>query len=218
MAVKLEKFGDQHKISLSKEHMAGKQEIVINLNWSQEPKKKGFLASLLGGNQEIDLDLGCYYELNNGEKMIIDGLQFSQGRGGNREQRTNQGCYSNAPFIWHKGDDRGNAGGESGENIYVNPKGINNIRKIIIYIFIYEGAPNWTATNAVVTVQVPGNESIVVEMGKQSDHRNFCAIAELLFDGQDSITVKKLVTFHKGHQDCDKQYGWGFKWQEGSKD
>ena len=28
----------------------------------------------------IDLDLGCYYELRNGKKMLIDGLQFPHGR------------------------------------------------------------------------------------------------------------------------------------------
>lgn len=217
MAIRLEKFGDQHKVNLTKENMGGKQEIVIHLNWSQE-KKTGFLASLLGGSQEVDLDLGCYYEMNTGERMIIDGLQFAHGQGGGRNIRTRQGCYDSAPFIWHKGDDRGNVGGESGEYIYVNPKGVNYIKKIIVYTFIYEGAPNWTTTNAVVTVKVPGNENIVVEMGSQNDRRNFCAIAELLFDGSDSVTVRKLVTFHKSHAECDKHYGWGFKWQEGSKD
>lgn len=49
--------------------MADKEEIVINLNWSQESKKKRFSASLLGGNKEIEL--GCYYELENGERMIL---------------------------------------------------------------------------------------------------------------------------------------------------
>ena len=38
------------------------------------------------------------------------------------------------------------------------------------------------------------------------------------FAGDNSITVKKLVTFHDGHRDCDKQYGWGFNYSPGSKD
>ena len=72
-------------------------------------------------------------------------------------------------------------------------------------------------TNAVVTVKIPENPDIVVEMGKQNSPQKFCAIAEILFDAIDSITVKKLVTFHAGHADCDKTYGWGLQWQAGSK-
>lgn len=32
------------------------------------------------------------------------------------------------------------------------------------------------------------------------------------------MTVKKLVTFHDSHSDCDKAYGWGFKYAPGTKD
>lgn len=80
MAVKLEKSGQQHLVSLKKEDISGKKEILVNLNWSQNIKKKGFLQNIFGKNSDIDLDLGCYYELTNGERMIIDGLQFSHGR------------------------------------------------------------------------------------------------------------------------------------------
>ena len=218
MAVKLEKSGDQYKVNLNKENVNGKKEILINLNWSKETGKKGFFQTLFGQNKEIDLDLGCYYKMINGEYSVIDGVQFSHGRGGGRDKKTNQGCYTQSPFIWHKGDDRGNVGTESGENIYVNPAGINFIERMTIYTFIYDGVSNWEATDAVITVKVPGNEDIVVEMGKQNDKRKFCAIAELLFDGQNSITVKKLVTFHNGHKECDEKYGWGLQWTTGSKD
>lgn len=85
-------------------------------------------------------------------------------------------------------------------------------------LFIYEGVAKWSETNAVVKVKVPGYEDIVVEMGQQFSNKKFCAIAELNFGGDNSITVKKLVTFHDGHRDCDMQYGWGFNYSPGSKD
>ena len=75
--VVLEKTGDTHKIDLSK---ADDQNIVINLNWTQQ-KNKGMFASLFN-NGDIDLDLGCFYELRNGYKSLIDGIQFSHNRGG----------------------------------------------------------------------------------------------------------------------------------------
>ncbi len=149
--------------------------------------------------------------------MLIDGLQFSHNRGGNRHQQTRQGCYDYAPYIWHQGDDRGGSS-SSGETIYVNPKGVNVIKRIIVYTFIYEGVAKWSETNAVVTIKVPGHEDVIVEMGKQFSNKTFCAIAQLDFGGDDSITVKRLITFHDGHKDCDMMYGWGFNYSPGSKD
>ena len=100
----------------------------------------------------------------------------------------------------------------------MNPKGINDIKRIIVYTFIYEGVARWSETNAVVKVQVPGNQDVVVKMGQQSSDKKFCAIAELDFGGDNSITVKRLLTFHDGHSDCDRMYGWEFNYQPGSKD
>lgn len=214
--ITLEKKGDSHKIDLSKGGSNSTKEIVINLNWSQETeKKKGFFANLLGGSSSVDLDLGCFYQLNDDKKMVIDGIQFAHGNGGSRNQETNQGRYTGKPWIWHSGDDRGTGAG-SGENILVNPAGLNDIKRMTIYCFIYEGVAKWAETNAVVAVKVPDNPDIVVEMGAQNSSKKFCAIAELVF-GNNSITVKKLVTFHDGHHDCDKAYNWGLQWTAGSK-
>ena len=91
----------------------------------------------------IDLDLGCFYELRDGKKMLIDGLQFSHGRGGSRDKQTRQGCIHTPPYIWHQGDDRGGSS-ESGETILVNPAGASNIKRIIVYTFIYEGVAKWS--------------------------------------------------------------------------
>jgi len=215
--VTLEKQGDSHKIDLTKRSGSlSSKEIVINLNWSQEKQKKGFFASFFGGDSSIDLDLGCFYELNDGQKSVIDGLQFAHGNGGTKDRLSKQGRYTGAPWIWHTGDDRGSAAG-SGENILVNPAGLNDLKRLVIYCFIYEGAANWAETNAVVTVKVPENPDIVVEMGRQSSRYNFCAISEILFDSGNSITVRKLVTFHDGHGECDKAYKWGMRWSAGSK-
>ena len=212
MAIILEKGGDSHRINLEKPSgnlLAG--EIIINLDWN----KGGFFKKLFGN--AVDLDLGCFYEMRNGNKKLIDGLQFSHGRGGNRHQLTNQGRYDQVPYIWHKGDDRG-VGSSSGETILVNPNGVSQIKRIIIYTFIYEGVAKWSETNAVVRVKVPGCEDVAVEMGIQNSNKRFCAIAQLDFGVDNAITVKKLVTFHDGHKDCDKTYGWGFNYTTGSKD
>ncbi len=210
MAIILDKSGDKHRINLEKGiPLTG--EIKINLDWS----KGGLMKRVFGGG-DIDLDLGCFYELREGKKMLIDGLQFSHGRGGDRNHQTRQGCYTQSPWIWHKGDDRGSSA-ESGETILINPSGISNIKRITIYTFIFEGVAKWADTNAVVKVSVPGNEDVIVQMGQQNSNKRFCAIASIDFGTDNSIEVKKLVTFHDNHSDCDKTYGWGFTYSPGSK-
>ena len=214
--ITLEKQGDSHKIDLTKGGNVSSREIIINLNWSQEPQKKGFFSNLFGGSDPVDLDLGCFYLLNDGQKTVIDGLQFAQGQGGAKDKSTKQGKFTGKPWIWHTGDDRDGSVG-SGENILVNPAGLQDINRIIVYCFIYKGAAKWEETNAVVTIKVTDNTDVVVEMGKQYGSKKFCAIAELIFDAKNSITVKKLITFHDGHGDCDKAYNWGMQWAPGHK-
>lgn len=209
--ITLEKQGDSHKINLVKDGNLKLEEISINLNWNQ---KKGFWSSLIGSS--IDLDLGVWYELNDSNRNCIDGLQFAHGQGGRRDQRTRQGSYTQSPWIWHTGDDRSGSTAE-GESILINPLGIEDLKRITIYCFIYDGVVKWSDTNAVVTIKTPGNPDIEVEMGKQQSTKSFCAIAEILFAPDNSMTVKKLVTFHNGHPECDRAYNWGMKWQEGGK-
>jgi tellurite resistance protein TerA len=219
----LEKSGDAKRINLAKDTSGGtlNKEIEINLNWTQdkqEEKGSGFFGSLrkmISGSDGIDLDLGCFYELRNGSKMVIDGIQFAKGQGGDRTQSTKQGRYTGQPWVWHSGDDRSGAG--EGENILLNPYGIKELSRLTIYCFIYKGVANWAQTNAVASIKVPGNPEIVVEMGHQTSKKMMCALAEINFEGSEGIIVKKLLTFHNGHADCSKAYNWGLRWSAGSK-
>ena len=183
-------------------------ECMINLNWNQEPaggKKKGLFAKVLGGGGSggIDLDLGCLYELNNGLKGAIQPLGDSFG------------AFGTPPYVLHLGDDRTGAWSE-GENMKINLAHIDQLKRVLIYTYIYEGVPDWSATDAVVTLQVPAQPMLEVPMGDQNDKQPFCAIALLEFPGG-SINVTKRVTFHNGHPDCDQAYSWGLRWVAGSK-
>ncbi|MFA9486313.1 hypothetical protein LU276_02305 [Moraxella haemolytica] len=208
----LEKSGDAARVDLSKNNDSA---IVINLNWSQSKKPNGLLAGLFQKHQEIDLDLGCYYQLKNGQSGVIDGVQFSHNRGGARNQQTAQGCYTQSPWVWHCGDDRVGSSA-TGESILVNPQGILDIRQLIVYCFIYDGVAKWNESDAIVTIKIPNQPDVVVEMGRQTDGRKFCAIAMIDFSGN-HMTVRKQITFHRGHKDCDDYYKWGFNWGAGSK-
>lgn len=221
--VVLEKSGDTKRINLAKDNSGNilSKEITINLNWTQEKKEDktsgffGSLSKIFSSSDGIDLDLGCFYELRNGTKMVIDGIQFSHGKGGIRSALSSQGRYTGQPWIWHSGDDRSGTG--DGENILLNPIGVKDLKRLTIYCFIYKGVANWAQTNAIASIKVPGNPDIVVGMGQQNNKEMMCALAEINFEGSAEINVKKLVTFHNGHADCDRAYNWGLQWKAGSK-
>ena len=183
-------------------------DILINLNWNQKGdsgKQKGFLSKLVGGGgQAIDLDLGCLFEMTDGAKGAIQPLGKAFG------------SFDYPPYILHCGDDRTGAWAE-GENMRINLAHTRQLKRVLLYTYIYEGVPKWSGTDGIVTVKVPGQPVIEVPMGSQSDQRPFCAIALLEFTGTE-IKVTKHVTFHSDHRDCDQLYKWGLKWVEGRKD
>lgn len=183
------------KINLSK----GRGEIIINLNWSQ-PKK-----TFWGGSKGIDLDLGCLYELRDGRKSAVQAL-------GNAF-----GSLNNPPYISLDGDDRtGSSAG--GETLRVNSAMIPEIKRILIYTFIYKGAANWREADGVVIVRCPGSNDIIVKMDEYGSKLPVCAIALLENRDGHSLSMEKIVRFFEDHRELDRAFGWGLRWVEGSKD
>jgi len=198
------------KLSLSKINLAKKGdgislekkdklhgEIVINLNWTQEKK------SLFGFKKAIDLDLGCLYELKDGTKLCVQAL-------GNAF-----GSLNSPPFIALDGDDRT---GQSlnGENLRINGKYWDLIQRVLVYAFIYEGSPNWAEANAKITIKTPNQPEITVDLDSHDNSKTMCGIA--LFENQNgAIKITKLVDYTNGHQELDRAYKWGMRWQAGRK-
>ena len=193
MAVELKKG---QKVNLKKKVPIG--EILINLNWDQ-PKKR-----FLFGPRPIDLDLGCLYELKNGRKGTVQALGNAFGH------------LDHEPWIALDGDDRTGASA-AGENLRINGAKIPEIRRVLVYTFIYEGAANWQTANGVVTLRYPGNEDIIVRMDEYNNARRMCAIALLENNGDDGFSVEKQVSFFDGHAQMDKAYNWGMRWVPGRK-
>lgn len=215
--VTLEKRGD--KVSLDKRGGArGFGRIHVNLNWNRSgagqpaPAKQGFLAKLTGAAPKpggIDLDLGCMFELANGQPGLVQAL-------GNA-----WGDFERAPYIKLEGDDRtGQASG--GENLYINGDQFNQIKRALIFAFIYEGAPNWAATDGVVTINMPDQAPIEVRLD-QGGNQMMCAIA-MIENNNGALQVTKLAEYFaqqgntSAHQLMDRRFGYGLRWTTGSKD
>lgn len=195
--------------------------IVAELRWSfiEMRERRNFLRTLFDlavrfFRKAEDLDLGIFYEMKDGTKSLIDPVQFS-GRGGNSDHQTKQGCLIMPPYIWHQGDDKGK-NDTSVERIYINPKGLKDIKKMYVYAFIWRGVPHWFKTDAKVEIKVGGQSCALVKLDQTDSKERFCVIAELTPQGN-ILEVKKLSTFHKNHSACDKVYNWGFRWTSGIK-
>ena len=196
---------EKPSISLTKRDNFG--EIRINLNWHRGENtgaSGGFLSNVFGGgNTGIDLDLGAFAELQNGQKLVIQAL-------GNAF-----GDYHREPYIQLQGDDRTGEVSD-GEWLHINGGEWKHIRQILIYAFIYQGAPSWDKTDGVVTVHVPGQPPIETRLTEGDNRRTMCAIARLVNENG-SIKVERLNRFFKNQSDMDEAFGWGFRWKAGSK-
>mgnify|MGYP004605828315 CR=1 FL=1 len=201
MAINLQKG---QKVSLKKNTSKGLGEILVNLNWNSTPVNRGFWASLFGGSSGIDLDLGCLYELKNGKKGAIQAL-------GNAF-----GSLTNEPYISLDGDDRTGASA-AGENLRINGNKIADIKRILVYTFIYEGVANWQQADATVTIKYPGAENIVVKMDNYNTQNTMCALALFENVNNETFSVEKIVQFYQGHQIMDQAFHWGLKWVAGKK-
>ncbi|WP_269502014.1 TerD family protein [Burkholderia sp. IMCC1007] len=190
-------------ISLDKP-AAGFGEIRVNLNWNRgNGSGGGLLGGLFGKSNSVDLDVGCLFELQDGYKGAVQAL-------GNTF-----GALNDEPYIQLMGDDR-TGSVEGGEWLHINGKHWSQIKRILVYAFIYEGAPNWKATDGVVTIFVPGQPEIEVRLNEEGGRYGMCAIA-LLENVGGSVKVTRRVDFHRGHEEMDRANGWGMRWAAGSK-
>jgi len=212
--ITLEKRGD--KISLEKSASRGFGRIHVNLNWNRSAavalaEKGGFLSKLTGGvraSKGLDLDLACMFELNDGSKGVVQALGDSFGN------------FNGRPYIQLAADDRTGANVD-GENLTINGQHFDEIKRALVFAFIYEGAPNWAATDGVVTINVPDQPPIEVRLDQGASQR-MCAIAMIENVGG-KLQVTKLVDYivpeggKSMHEVMDRKYNFGMKWVAGSK-
>lgn len=217
--ITLEKRGD--KVSLEKTGSRGFGRIRVNLNWNQaalpvaEPQKTGFLNKLMGGGAQrrpgggIDLDLGCMFQMADGTPGCVQALGNSWGN------------FNQPPFVHLEGDDRSGTNAD-GENVFINGDQFNQIKRILIFTFIYDGAPNWAVTNGVVTIEAPGQAPVEVRLDNGTN-ASMCAIAMIENNGG-NLQITKIVEYFEQtirkstHELMNDRFSFGLRFKAGSKD
>ena len=180
-------------ISLKKVKTLG--EIIVNLNWNQNNCLR----------RNVDIDIGCFVETDGYKtEWVIDGLNQN-------------GSLKSYPYIDIDQDDRtGNSA--TGETLRVNSRGLEHIRRILLYTYIYEGADDWNDLDAVVTIKFPNKADMVMRMNEFNRRARYCVLAEICNNGQ-KLEIKKILDFlRNGHTEITDKYNWHFRWRSGSKD
>lgn len=174
--------------------------ISINLNWNQQ-QKKGFF----GKSKGIDLDLGAFIEFKDGNRTAVQALGDVFGD------------YNRAPYVLLDGDDRSGAVSD-GEWLHINGDKWPEFSRVLIYAFIYEGAPNWRETDGYIRMHVPGQPKVEVQMNEYAGntHNTMCAVA-LLENINGEIKVSREVQFFPSHSQMNDTYRWGLRFKAGRK-
>lgn len=197
--IELKKKGD--KIDLSKkDNKLGK--IIVNLNWTRGEKKIGILGNF-SRDKNIDLDLGCMYELKNGQKGVVQALGKAFG------------FYNGAPYIQLLDDDR-TGDSKEGEFLWINGENLKEISKILIFAFIYEGVSNWSQADGVIRVLQDNGPEIIIKLNEPQNGLGMCG-AVLLENINNEFRVEKVEEYFHGHKELDKKFGFGFRWVAGHK-
>ncbi|MDI2129213.1 TerD family protein [Yinghuangia seranimata] len=185
----------------------------VNLHWNQhyeeQPSKpRGGLFRPLQVQapplpQKIDLDLGCMWELADGSKGVVQAL-------GNL-----YGDFNQAPYVRLDHDDR--TGSASGETMFINLDQTRLIKRLLIFVYIYDGTPAFDQANGVVSLFPNAGRPIEVRLDERSSGARTCAVA-LLENHGDDMTVRRTVRYIDGFQaELDRAFGWGLVWARGYK-
>ncbi|MFF2412421.1 TerD family protein [Streptomyces sp. NPDC058092] len=184
----------------------------VNLNWEVRKQFKGWgskLGRAVANHADLDLDLCALYELTDGRKGVVQAL-------GNAF-----GALRQPPYIHLDGDDRTGALA-TGENLTVNLDQKDKLRRVLIFVTIYEGARSFADLHATVTLQPQHGAPIDFSLDECTVPSTVCALALLTNNGGD-LTVQREARYlvpERGvspQRTIDYAYGWGMNWTPGRK-
>ncbi|MET7924784.1 TerD family protein [Streptomyces sp. NPDC005349] len=184
----------------------------VNLNWEVRKQFKGWgskLGRAVAQHADLDLDLCALYELTDGRKGVVQAL-------GNAF-----GALNRPPYIHLDGDDRTGAV-SSGENLTINLDHKNELRRVLIFVTIYEGARSFADLHATVTLQPQFGAAVDFSLDECTVPSTVCALALITNTGSD-LTVQREARYlvpERGvspQRTVDYAYGWGMNWTPGRK-
>lgn len=183
--------------------------LTVGLAWNNiiVEKSENFIDRFIkkAVKEGVDLDLGCLYELENGETGAIQAFGELFGH------------YDHAPFISHSGDERtGDKAGDD-EELFINGAEWKNVKRVLLYTYIYKGPTNWMQIKPVMRFSLGGKDVLKLRPHISKEDLTVCALA-LLEKKKDGIQLTNVSQYFTGHPSMDRAFGFGLKWGDGEKD
>lgn len=185
----------------------------VNLNWEVRKQFSGWAGKLgrpVATHSDLDLDLCALYELTDGRKGVVQAL-------GNAF-----GALHQPPFIHLDGDDRTGAV-SSGENLTVNLDHKHLLRRVLVFVTLYEGARSFADLHATVTLRPQHGAPIDFSLDECTVPSTVCALALITNTGGGELVVQREARYlvpERGvspQRTVDHAYGWGMNWTPGRK-
>ncbi len=181
--------------------------IKIAAAWNNKVEAdQSFLCKLFKRSKpvNIDLDLGILYELHDGHRGAIQAFGSTMG------------AYNEPPYLSLSGDERtGNAPGDD-EFIHVNGKEWPKIKRLLIYVYIYNGPQDWSQIQPQIHIRVPDQKPVVVTLSSQHRGLGLCAISSIE-NVRNGLRITNHTEYFPGHAEMDRAFGFGIEWENGEK-
>ncbi|MBT2480107.1 TerD family protein [Streptomyces sp. ISL-94] len=184
----------------------------VNLSWSAPKPPRGWMNKGKDAVrlEDVDLDLSCLWELQNGTKGIVHPInnQF--------------GSFDQPPYVLLDQDDR-TGGSENGENLMINLDHTAEIKRLLVFVVIYDGASSFAGLHGVATLYPPAGPPIEVRLDECTVPSPVAAIALIENVGGELIVRReaKYLVLAPGifkQQAADLEYDWGMNWHTAGKD
>lgn len=184
----------------------GFPKIRVGAAWDVQKIKQKALFGLLNIKKkvEVDLDLGCLYEMQDGRRGAIQAFGDMYGN------------FNEHPYIRLSGDERTGAAEGDDEFLTINGKHWPDIKRMLVYVYIYKGALDWAHVRPQIHVGVPGEQPLVVTLSSHMKGLGLCVIAGLE-NKRNGLLVTNYTEYFPGHEEMDRAYGYGLEWADGVK-
>lgn len=153
----------------------------------------------------VDLDLGCLFELHDGQKGALQAF-------GNLH-----GSLDLPPFMALSDDER--TGDRAGNDETLTVSGINwpKIKRVLLYTYIYSGAEEFYDVKPQIQIHIPNQTPMLVTLGAKHLDCDICAIASLE-NVRNGIRLTNHTEYFHGHAEMDRAFGFGIEWDDGQKE
>ncbi len=201
----LDKSGESGLISPPE---GGFSNMHIGLAWNNiiVEKAGGFMGLMKKAMKSgVDIDLGCFFELKNGTRGILQPF-------GNLH-----GNLDDIPYIALSGDER--TGDKEGDDEYltINGQKWSEIERVLIYTYIYKGSSDWSQIRPELSINIEkGEENLVIKPGLKTNNMTVCALASLK-NVKNGIQIMTHGEYFTSQASMDRAFGFGLNWEDGAK-